>query len=228
MDTAVQMVTTETVVIIPAYNAPRSLMKLLSEVAGVFPGSIIVVDDGSEPAVVLAEESGVILLRHDVNKGKGTALRTGMDYAFSSGARYAVTLDADYQHPPELIPVFLKMDQSIDIVVGKRSFTGHMPWHRRLSNQMTSAILTQLCGVNIEDSQCGYRRYNLAAVNQHHYNEDGFMFETEVILNIARLGRGIIQFISIPTIYLAEQKSHIRNWWNTFEFIRLLLRTLFR
>jgi len=99
-----------TAVLIPALNAALTLPRLLASlkplVAG---GSVVVVDDGStDETADVAKAAGVVVLRHEVNRGKGAALRTGFDYIVSSsGHDSVITMDADLQHDPDDVPKFL-------------------------------------------------------------------------------------------------------------------------
>ena len=113
----------------------------------------------------------------------------------------------------------------IDIVVGNRNFSENMPIHRRISNTITSFILSLRCGVKILDSQCGFRRYNLDALNSHTFNESGFHFESEVLIKSLGYG-GTLAHINIPTIYNGET-SYISHFKDSIKFILLIIRSLF-
>ena len=99
-----------------------------------------------------------------------------------------------------------------------------MPLHRRLSNKITSSIISYVCEKRVHDSQCGYRRYKIDDILCGSYLEDGFQFESEVLINL--LGKNCtIHHIDIPTIYNQENSS-MNNISDTFRFIRLIIRYL--
>ena len=154
--------------------------------------------------------------------GKGDALLKGLYYAQKSGFTHAITLDADNQHDPEYLPLFLECDENISIVLGVRNFNSIMPLHRKLSNKLTSQIISWLCNKNILDSQCGYRRYRLKDLCSKTYSESGFQFESEVLIKLLRDNYSL-KHISVPTIY-SNENSAMNNFRDTFKFINLIFR----
>ena len=147
-----------------------------------------------------------------------------MHYALDHGYTHCITLDADSQHDPLLIPKFLSMDESISIVCGKRDFIDTMPFHRKLSNIITSKVISLICLIKLYDSQCGYRRYRLEDVCKQKFIEKGFQFETEVLIKLLRKDFKI-SHINIPTIY-SDEGSAMCYLDDTLKFIRLIIRTL--
>ena len=212
-------------IIIPAYNPPGTLTQLIQSIRNQTSILIIIVDDGSEPAVKISQEyTFVKLLRNHINQGKGYSLIKGIHYAIEHSYTHCITIDADFQHDPVLIHKFLSIDENITIVCGKRDFKGLMPIHRRLSNIITSKIVSLICKVQLFDSQCGYRRYRLKDIYIETFNEHGFQFETEVLIKLLRNGLEI-SHIDISTIY-DDESSAIRHLHDTFAFIKLIIRTL--
>jgi glycosyltransferase involved in cell wall biosynthesis len=217
-----------TAVVIPALNAAQTLGEVLSKVASfVPPQSIVVVDDGSSDATArIAQESGVIVIRHPVNRGKGAALRSGFEYLLThTDVRRVITLDADLQHDPAEIPNFIsRWDQgNVDVIVGSRKRAGSkMPFHRRLSNTITSLLVSARAGVAIKDSQSGYRCISRDVLSTIQLECDGYEAETEMLIKAARRGF-IIDFVPIATIYGAERSS-MTHWQTTKRFLQVLLR----
>ena len=211
------------VIIIPAYNPPNTFNNLISSILTYSKLPIIIVDDGSDKEIQI-DKNSVIILRNRQNMGKGIALMKGMSYALKHGYTHSVTLDADSQHDPSYIPQFLDMDEGICIVLGKREFKGNMPIHRRFSNLVTSKLISKLTSQQVLDSQCGYRRYKLAEVTNESYNEDGFQFESEVLIRLLRRNYRL-QHISIPTIY-TDSGSSMNNFRDTIKFMRLIFRNI--
>ena len=214
-----------TAIIIPSFNPPEYFIHLIHSLRNETSMPIIIIDDGSEPKIQINNQyNDVILLRNKINKGKGYALIKGMNFIFEKGYTHAITLDADLQHDPTLILDFLSIDENISIVCGKRDLISPMPVHRRLSNIITSRIVSFICGIKLYDSQSGYRRYRLKDVCKVTFIEEGFQFETEVLIELSRKGL-LISHIDIPTIYFSET-STMSNFYDTFKFIKLIIRSL--
>ena len=135
-------------IIIPAYNPPNTIFQLISTIHKITTCPVIIIDDGSDPPISL-ESINCTLLRNDQNMGKGAALLKGLNYAQTSGFTHAVTLDADNQHDPEILPSFLECDENISIVLGAREFDHTMPVHRKISNKLTSNIISRICKIKI-------------------------------------------------------------------------------
>ena len=212
-------------IIIPAFNPPDTFYHLIQTIRKEMTIPIIIIDDGSQPAVKIEPAFiFVTLLRNNINKGKGFSLIKGIHYALENGYTHCITLDADSQHDPAYIPEFLSIDENISIVCCKRDLNGSMPFHRRLSNIITSKIVSFICQTKLFDSQCGYRRYNLQDVCRESYFEQGFQFETEILIKLLKNKLKIFH-VDIPTIYAGESSS-MRHIYDTLKFIRLIIRTL--
>jgi hypothetical protein len=212
------------VIIIPAYNPPQTFNQLISEINNTISNPIIVIDDGSYP--VIKENNSIILLRNIKNTGKGYSLIKAFNYAYKLGYTHAITLDADFQHDPRYLEQFLEINEDITIVIGKRHFNITMPVHRKISNIVTSFIISYICGKKIFDSQCGYRRYKLSNVCDENYIENGFQFESEVLIKLMKKKNHTIYHLDVPTIYHKEFSS-INNIFDTIKFLRLIYRSVF-
>jgi glycosyltransferase involved in cell wall biosynthesis len=217
-------------ILIPAYNAAETLQTLLQQIKVTSnPESIIVVDDGStDQTERIAKSAGVTVLRHEHNRGKGAALRTGFEKITQDGkVPYVLCMDADLQHSVADIPTFLQCaaEDRYQMIIGNRlSKIGEMPYHRRLSNRMTSYILSKLTGQNILDSQCGFRLIKRELLETTPLEDDGYQMESEMILKVADQDLQI-GFVNIATVYRSESSS-IRNVYDTFKFIALIWRVL--
>jgi len=217
-------------VIIPAYKAEKTLGELIERIRQHCTLNIVVVDDGSpDHTSDIARKSGVHLIRHSVNKGKGEALRTGFKYVLESDAKYVITLDADLQHPPEMIPGFIKEHQSNPgaVIIGLRKRDKNMPFHRRLSNSITSGLVSLKTGKKIRDVQCGLRLIPDQFLPRLLSGSRGFVFEAEMIIRLADLNVPFV-FCPIPTIYMKEGHSSIAHVRDTLNFITMFIRSLLR
>jgi glycosyltransferase involved in cell wall biosynthesis len=183
---------------------------------------VVVVDDGStDDTAAQAEAAGAVALRQVPNAGKGAALRTGFSYALEHGAAAVVTLDADGQHDPAEIPLFLAAFGASrpELIVGRRDFAS-MPPVRRLSNTLGGWVFSAAVGRHVPDNQSGYRligRQLMAALLDS--DESGFEFEVEMIARCIALGLPMAD-VPIRTIYAGEP-SHIRPWAHFTSFLRV-------
>ena len=185
-------------VIIPALNAERTLPPVVVA-ARTELEPVIVVDDGSHDATgKVAEAAGATVLRHDVNRGKGGALKTGFAWALENGFDGVITLDADGQHLPREIRKFLRERESsgADLIIGGRAhlFEEMLP-RRRMANRFSAKCISLASGRPITDSQSGFRFYSAHLLRSLKLRTDGFDMESEVIV---RAGRRNFNIATIP------------------------------
>jgi glycosyltransferase involved in cell wall biosynthesis len=214
-------------VIIPAYNAGTTITELIERTSR-FVGreDIVVIDDGScDQTLKMAGRTGAVILRHETNKGKGEALKTGFAYVRNRDYQAVITLDADLQHDPESIRGFIrKVNNSTGIIIGTRKRNPKtMPFARWLSNNLTSAIVSVLAGQTIRDSQSGYRLISTRVLRAVRLDSKRYDLESEILIKARRKGFEIAQ-APIATIY-AGGGSSIKPLVDTFRFIRLMWRS---
>ena len=206
--------------LIPGYQEGPRIATVVEGARAHLP--VVVVDDGStDDTAAQAEGAGAIVLRQVPNAGKGAALRAGFRYALEHGADAVVTLDADGQHDPAEIPLFLAafaVDRP-ELIVGRRDFDS-MPLVRRLSNTLGRWVFSAAVGRHVPDNQSGYRligrRLMTALLDS---DESGFEFEVEMIARCIALGLPMAD-VPIRTIYRGEP-SHIRPWAHLTSFLRV-------
>lgn len=184
--------------IIPALNAERTLPRVVAE-ARRHIEPVLVIDDGSSDATgEVARATGAIVLRHDVNRGKGAALKTGFAWAREHGYDGVITLDADGQHLPSEIPKFLR-ERAVggaDLIIGGRSHLfGQMLPRRRNANRFSAWCISKCSGHRITDSQSGFRFYSARLIDGIKLRTDRFDMESEVIV---RAGRKGFRIVTIP------------------------------
>jgi glycosyltransferase involved in cell wall biosynthesis len=211
--------------LIPAYNEGQRIAAVAHEALRHAP-AVVVVDDGSTDATAReARAAGAVVLRHDVNQGKGAALETGFQYARDGGFEVVITLDADGQHAPSDIPRFLEgyARTGAPVIVGSRmSDLERMPLIRKLTNWYMSWLLSRIMKQWVPDTQCGYRLYRTDALPRIALGSRRFAAESEILLHLA--DRGLrIESVPIQTIYGGE-KSKIHPVRDTVRFFRMLSR----
>jgi glycosyltransferase involved in cell wall biosynthesis len=218
------------VAVIPAYNADRHLGAVIERVARHVPRArIVVVDDGSADATrAVATGAGATVVAHARNQGKGAAIRTGLARAQELGPPFAILLDADGQHNPDEIPAFMarQHETRADLVVGNRlARAANMPWLRKATNYVTSAVVSLLARSRVPDSQNGYRLVRLSHFRKFPLTSNRYEIESEMIIRAGRAG-GRIASVSVQTIY-GDEKSFINPFVDTGRFLRMVARSLF-
>ncbi|MCX6063710.1 MAG: glycosyltransferase family 2 protein [Caldiserica bacterium] len=211
--------------VIPAYNEERNIAAVVQGVRP-FVSATVVIDDGSaDDTAGAAEAAGAIVLRHKINAGKGAALKTGFRYLADSGYDGAVTIDADGQHDPVEIPLFITAaGKGYDMVIGNRmSNVSTMPFIRRFANHASSSLVSLFLGQNVRDSQNGFRYYKLSSVLRLPLKANKYDLETEVIFKAGRAGYRI-GWVPTRTIYRREAKSKINSLTDTLRFVGVLVR----
>ena len=216
-------------ILIPAYNASQTIVELVNHLfqLEIKPEQIIVINDGStDETSNIARGLNVNIVDLHQNQGKGAALLKGFEYFLkNSNEDYLICMDADLQHSVKSIPDFLKSDAQF--VIGNRDKSlKTMPFHRILSNVLTSKILSFVTGQKILDSQCGYRMIHREVISKLELNEKGFQLESEMIVEVAKMGK-TIEFVDIPTIY-NQSSSNINNVKDTLRFIRYIIKEIFK
>ena len=210
------------IAVIPAFNEQKTIAKVVSD-SKRFVDDVIVVDDGStDETFGEAQEAHVV--RHQVKRGKGGALRTGFAEALRKGAEIIVTLDGDGQHDPQEIPRIVQpvLDERADLVVGRRQ-RSLMCFLRRLSNMLCSRILSWF-GVRLYDTQCGFRAYSRKTVLPllRRAAKSGYDAETEFLIEAEKAQ---LDVVDVPVATIPSNRSSIRPLRDTVQFIRLILES---
>lgn len=214
--------------VVPAFRAARTVAKVIERIRKVAPGAtVLVVDDGSDDdTAARALSAGAAVASHEANRGKGRALATGLDAALAlDGVRYVITLDADGQHPPEAIPAMLTplLAGEADLVIGARHRDADvMPFSRRCSNWLSSALVSRAVGTQVPDSQSGYRAMTRAVAEAVRPSGRRYEYETEFLLGAARRGYRI-GAVPIPVVYEGEE-SHFRYLGDTIRLAGVFAR----
>ncbi len=154
------------------------------------PEDVFLIDDGSEGDLhELSMRYGVKLVKHDRNRGKGAALRTGFKEALRLGYTHVMTADSDGQHPARFVPDFLKLAPYYDLVIGsRREQMKRMPPHRLLSNRITSTFISVMLGKRIEDSQSGFRLISSSVLRSVRLTRTRYDMESELLVKAVWMG----------------------------------------
>ncbi|MBW3518410.1 DUF2062 domain-containing protein [Flavobacterium sp. NKUCC04_CG] len=201
-------------VIIPTYNNPKTLSRVIEGVL-CFTTDIIIVNDGStdNTRAILKSYSDLHQIHFPTNCGKGYALRQGFKKALELGFSYAITIDSDGQHFPEDIPVFVESQlqaQSDTLWIGSRNMNQEsVPKKSSFGNKFSNFWFWFETGISLTDTQSGYRMYPIKAMPKRYITRK-FEFEIEVIVRTA--WKHIpVRNIPINVLYdPAERVSHFR------------------
>lgn len=215
-------------VIIPAYNAEQYIVDVLEKIKSITSSEILVIDDGStDKTAEIVKSLNIRVLSHLANRGKGEALKSGFAEAIRSGIDAVITLDADGQHDPSYIPDLIQAVQkkSYDIIIGSRmNDLKKMPFHRRLSNLITSWLISLRIGQRVEDSQSGFRIIKINVLKNIFLKTHHFETESEILIRSGLKGFKI-GHIPIHAIYAGESTS-IKVITDTLRFIKLYISSL--
>lgn len=177
-------------IVIPAYNEATVIGSVIKDIRNVGYKNILVVDDGSKDETFKrAKETGILVLRHRLNRGKGAATKTGIEAAKLLGAKIIVTMDGDGQHNPEDIEKLLApiQQKKTDVVLGTRLKNPEgMPWYKIAHNMIGNAIVWYIYGLWVSDSQSGFRAYSRHAAQMIDTTTDRYEYDSEVIREIKK------------------------------------------
>jgi glycosyltransferase involved in cell wall biosynthesis len=174
----------QTFAVVPAYDEGRCIGSVVLRVKP-YVDRVLVVDDGSsDDTAKIAEAAGATVLRHEQNRGKGCALNTGLARARQLGAKAVVLIDGDGQHRAEEIPDVLGpvLRGEADVVVGSRYLQAHqqVPRHRVLGHKALNWLTNAATGVQLSDTQNGFRALSDRAVAAFRFSSQGFSVESEM------------------------------------------------
>jgi glycosyltransferase involved in cell wall biosynthesis len=213
-------------VLLPGYNVARHLDALVGNLRAALPDAeLLLVDDGSaDDTAATGRALGLTVIEHEINQGKGMALRTGFEAAVGAGAEAVITMDSDGQHLASEAGRFVDAwEEGADVVVGDRmADNDNMPWLRKRTNEFTSWVISRVAGARIPDSQNGYRLFDAEVLRSVKLESRRYDMESEILIRAARQGYRIAS-VPISTIYHDEESS-INPFVDTFRFFRLVWR----
>ena len=192
--------------VIPLFNEKKHIASVLEDVSK-YDLPIVVVDDGSgdNSKLIIKKECNasrvklkkLTLLEHEINLGKGAAMKTGAEYAFDHGAEVVIFMDSDGQHEAVDLPKFVEALESgkYDVVLGSRNFGLGVPLIRFLGNKLASVVIALLFRTYISDIICGFRGITKAGYDKIKWDSAGYGVETEMV---ARIGKKKVKFCEVP------------------------------
>lgn len=214
-------------VVIPAYNEAATIRDLAERALRIC-AQVIVVDDGStDDTARRLDGLAVRVLRNERNLGKAASLWRGALEALTLGADAIVTLDGDGQHAPEDIPRLIAAAEQNpgSIVIGARLADRHaIPKLRYFGNRVAVFWLSWACGQRLDDSQSGFRVYPaelFRKVRISHDRQHGFVFESEILIEAARLGHRCVT-VPIAAVYQSGGRASYFRQRDTLRIIRMV------
>jgi glycosyltransferase involved in cell wall biosynthesis len=225
------------VVVMPAYNASKTLEMTYNEINKELVDDILLVDDYSrDDTVEKAKGLGIKVIAHHKNMGYGANSKTCYGEALKMGADIVVKLHPDFQYSPghlDKMVELLKNDEA-DAVLGSRilgggALAGGMPVYKYLGNMLLNLIQNSAYGLRLSDYATGYKAYRKEVLERipFHLNSDGFLFDEELNTQIVHFGFRLAQ-IPIPTKYFDEASTvnfteslfyGIETVWTVFKWL---------
>jgi glycosyltransferase involved in cell wall biosynthesis len=205
------------IVVLPAYNAARTLQKTYGEIPFDVVDDVILVDDASrDDTVRRAEELGIRhIIVHPANRGYGANQKSCYKKALEIGADIVVMLHPDYQYAPKLITALSSVIASelYDVALGSRilgvgALQGGMPVYKYVANRVLTFIQNRLLGHKLSEYHTGYRAFSRRVLETLPLEENGndFVFDNEMLTQAIHFGYRIAE-ITCPTVYGPESSS---------------------
>jgi len=204
------------VVVMPAYNAAKTLHMTHADLPRDMVDLVILVDDGSsDETAKIARELGLELFVHDRNYGYGANQKTCYREALRAGADIVVMVHPDYQYDPTLLPEIVKpiQDGVADVVLGSRLMGAHpmkqgMPWWKYISNRFLTMAENVVFGLKLSEYHTGYRAFDREALESVNLamNSDKFIFDQEIMAQLVNIKMRITE-VPVPTRYFKQASS---------------------
>jgi glycosyltransferase involved in cell wall biosynthesis len=218
------------IVVMPAYNAARTLRMTYDELPKDCIDSIILVDDGSsDDTIAIARRLNLEVFVHKRNFGYGANQKTCYREALKAGAEIVAMVHPDYQYDPTLLPQLIQpiIDGKADIVLGSRLQQGSalqqgMPWWKYYANRFLTGLENLCFGLNHSEYHTGYRAFHRSALESVNLemNSDNFVFDQEIIAQAVASKLRIAE-IPVPVRYFREASS-ATFWQSSYYGLRIL------
>jgi glycosyltransferase involved in cell wall biosynthesis len=204
------------IVVMPAYNAAKTLKLTYNDLPHNSVDGIILVDDGSRDETIgIAQELGLRVFVHRRNLGYGGNQKTCYLEALKDGASIVVMVHPDYQYDPTLLPEIIRPieERRCDVVFGSRmkglsAYKQGMPWWKYIANVSLTWLENKVFRWHLSEFHTGYRAYRREALSSVNFlaNSDNFIFDQEIVAQFVAAGLRIDE-IHVPTRYFPEASS---------------------
>lgn len=204
------------VVVMPAYNAAKTLKMTYLELPHDIVDLVIIVDDGSrDKTVEIARELNLAIFIHNRNYGYGANQKTCYLEALKAGADIVVMVHPDFQYDPTLLPRVIEplRHNTADLVLGSRLLGGSpikqgMPWWKYYANRFLTRVENAVFRLQLSEYHTGYRAFSRHVLETLNFqmNSDGFIFDQEIIAQAVASNFRIAE-VSVPTRYFPEASS---------------------
>lgn len=204
------------VIVLPAYNAAKTLKKTVDDIPHKGYKIILVDDMSKDNTVRLARKMGIDVFRHPQNRGYGANQKTCYTIALSIGADIVVMIHPDYQYDATKTEEMFRPIQTgqVDIMLGSRirtrkeALAGGMPLYKYMSNRFLTMLENIVLGLNLSEYHTGYRAYSREALEKvpFHKFSDDFVFDQQMLISAAKLGLTIGE-IPVPVRYSPDSSS---------------------
>ena len=208
------------IIVVPLYNEGRRVVDTVKEILKNTKSEVICVDDGSKDKSYdllkksFGKEKRVTVIRHIINLGKGSAMKTGAEMAWKLGAEAVIFVDADGQHNPEHLPDFEKALEINGIVFGYRELGNDVPFLRRWGNVIVKRLVGVLFSIKRKDLLCGFMGFTKEAYEKLVWTSSRYGVETEIATIVGKKKLEFVE-IKVDTIYLDKYKGV--NVWDALK-----------
>jgi len=208
---------TNVIIVMPAYNASKTVERTVRDIPQGFASEIIVVDDLSRDNTVdISRNLGLTVIVHDENRGYGANQKTCYDEALKRNPDIVIMIHPDYQYDSSLAPLFAEIIERgiCDIVLGSRVRTRReclesgMPLYKYLANRVLTILENIITGQNLSEWHTGYRAYSRRVLETipYHENSNDFVFDAQFLIQAAYFGFKMGD-LPVPCRYMKEASS---------------------
>ena len=222
-----------TFVILPAYNEATRIQPVIEEIARKGYNMVIVNDGSSDNTLDVIKESkrkypdNIHIFSLIINRGVGVATQTGFDAVFQFNPKYVVSMDSDGQHSPDDLDNVIRplVSGKAQAVIGVRPLKD-MPFSRNFANSVMNLLTRIFYGVNVSDSQTGFRAITAEALRKININARGYLISSEFIREV---NDNDIPFAEVPieTIYTPETQAKGTNVKEAFKIVIQMIKHQF-
>lgn len=224
----------KTLIVLPVFNEIKTLKLLLSNLYKIVKNfsDVLVIDDGSTDGSdrVIDKYKNIIKINHYSNLGYGKSLIDGFNFAIDKDYKIVITMDSDFQHCPETIPVFKKNIENADIVSGSRylkPLPSNVPFDRVQVNKEITSLINKHTTYNITDAFCGFKAYQTDALRKLNLTEKGYGLPVQLWIQASKIGLKIKE-ISVKAIYCDRRRNFKGQFDNVEQRLKYYKKILYK